>query len=85
MHIKARIIPWDDPAFVKAFEEARDRVHEAMVEIDGAVAGAQVQHLLREAGYPDARVEVVQSVDESLEHTSHWEVLRDGQAPGALR
>ncbi len=78
MHIKARITPWDDPAFVKAFEEARHRVHEAGDGMDGTVAGAQVQHLLREAGYPDARVEVVQSVDEKLENTSHWEVLRDG-------
>ena len=78
MHIKARITPWDDPAFVKAFELARDRVHEADDVLDGTIAGAQVQHLLREAGYPNARVEVVQTVDEKLEHTSHWEVLRDG-------
>lgn len=78
MHIKARITPWDDPAFVKAFEEARARVHEAEDVPDGTIAGARVQHLLREAGYPQARVEVIQTVDEKLEHTSHWEVVRDG-------
>ena len=78
MHIKARITPWDDPAFVKAFDMARDRVHEADDVLDGTIAGEQVQHLLREAGYPQARVEVIQSVDEKLEHTSHWEVRRDG-------
>ncbi len=78
MHIKARITPWDDPAFVKAFEVARDRVHEAEDVLDGTIAGARVQHLLREAGYPQARVEVIQSVDEKLEHTSHWDVVRDG-------
>jgi hypothetical protein len=78
MHIKARITPWDDPAFVKAFEEARDQVHEAGDVVDGTIAGEQVQHLLREAGYPQARVVVVQTVDEKLEHVSHWEVLRNG-------
>lgn len=78
MHIKARITPWDDPAFVKAFDEARDLVHEAEDEIDGTIAGERVQHLLREAGYPQARVVVIQTVDEKLEHTSHWDVLRDG-------
>ncbi len=77
MNIKARIDPWDDPEFVKAFERARDEVHASDVA-DGAAAGAQVQHLLREAGYPDATVEVVRTVEEALEHTSHWLVSRDG-------
>ena len=78
MHIKARITPWDDMAFVKAFEQARDEVHAAHDEPDGTRAGEVVQHLLHEAGYPNARVDVVQSVDEKLEHTSHWLVNRDG-------
>jgi len=78
MHIKARITPWDDRAFVKAFEHARDTVHEAEDVPDGTKAGAMVQHLLREAGYPNARVEVIQTVGEKLEHTSHWLVTRDG-------
>ncbi len=78
VHIKARITPWDDPAFVKAFEHARDHVHGAESNLDGTAYGARVQHLLREGGYPNARVEVIQSVDEKLEHTSHWVVTRDG-------
>jgi hypothetical protein len=78
MHIKARITPWDDRAFVKAFEAARDEIHSAADQPDGTKAGELVQHLLREAGYPNARVEVLQSVDEKLEHTSHWLVDRDG-------
>ena len=77
MHIKARITQWDDRAFVQAFEHARDSVHQEDAP-DGARAGARVQHLLREAGYPDARVEVIQTVDEKLRHTSHWLVSRDG-------
>ncbi len=78
MHIKARIIPWDDQAFVKAFERARDEVHVAQGQPDGVRAGAFVQHLLREAGFPNARVEVIQTVNEKLQHTSHWLVSRDG-------
>jgi hypothetical protein len=78
MHIKARITPWDDMAFVKAFEHARDEVHGARDELDGTKAGAVVQRLLREAGYPLARVDVIQTVNEKLEHTSHWLVSRDG-------
>lgn len=78
VHIKARIFPWDDPAFVKAFEHARDLVHGAQGHPDGTAAGAQVQQLLRVAGYPEARVDVIQSVDEKLAHTSHWLVTRDG-------
>ncbi len=77
MNIKARITPWDDPVFVKAFEHARDEVHASDIA-DGDAAGAQVQHLLREAGYPEARVEVGRTVQEALEHTSHWIVTRDG-------
>jgi hypothetical protein len=78
MHIKARITPWDDPTFVKAFELARDEVHAARGHPDGATAGAMVQRLLHAAGFPNARVEVIQSVNEKLQHTSHWLVSRDG-------
>lgn len=78
MHIKARITPWDDPAFVRAFEQARDEVHHDAGEPDGTKAGALVQHRLHELGFPNARVDVIQTVDEKLEHTSHWLVTRDG-------
>jgi hypothetical protein len=77
MHIKARITPWDDRTFVQAFEKARDSVHEEHAA-DGTRAGARVQHLLREAGFPHASVQVIQTVDEKLLHTSHWLVCRDG-------
>jgi hypothetical protein len=78
MHIKARITPWDDRAFVRAFEQAREAVRGAQGSPDGARAGAQVQLLLHDAGYPLARVDVIQSVDEKLQHISHWLVSRDG-------
>lgn len=76
-HIKASITPWDDTEFLKAFELARDEAH-GMAEADGPKAGALVQHRLREAGYPNATVEVIRTAAEALEHTSHWTVRRDG-------
>ncbi len=76
-HIRAKITPWDDPAFVRAFEDARDATaHEGFD--DGPKAGAHVQQLLREAGYPKATVEVARTVREALDQTSHWTVSRDG-------
>lgn len=76
-HIKAKITPWDDPAFVRAFESARDRTA-GEGGGDGAKAGARVEHLLRDAGYPNARVDVIRTAREALEGTSHWIVTRDG-------
>jgi hypothetical protein len=78
MHIRARITPWDDRAFVMAFELAREAVRGTGASPEGAQAGARVQSMLHDAGYPLARVDVIQSVDEKLAQTSHWLVRRDG-------
>ena len=74
--IRAKITPWDDPAFVRAFETARQVVAADGVP-DGPRSAARVEHLLREAGYPQARVEVIRTVQEALDQTSHWIVTRD--------
>jgi len=76
-HIKAKITPWDDPAFVRAFEAARDQTA-LDGYADGIKAGSRVEHLLREAGYPTATVDVIRTAREALEQTSHWIVTRDG-------
>lgn len=80
MHIKAKLTPWDDTAFVRAFETARDEVHalELLEGLEDPKAAEHVQHRLREAGYRNATVEVVRTLTEALEHTSHWLVRRDG-------
>jgi hypothetical protein len=76
-HTKTKITPWDDPAFVRTFEQVRDAVaREGRGE--GPTAAAEVQRCLREAGYPHARVDVVRSAAEALEKVSHWIVSRDG-------
>jgi hypothetical protein len=73
---RAKITPWDDRQFVRAFEAARERIHLAGVA-DGPMAAAKVERLLRDGGYPDARVDVIRTVKEALEQTSHWIVTRD--------
>jgi len=78
VHVKARLHPWSDPDFVRAFEHARDEVEASGCCPDGPQAAARVQQLLRAAGYPSARVEVQRTVEEALEHVSHWSVSRDG-------
>lgn len=78
LHIKAKLSPWDDPDFVRAFERAREETEESGCCPDGPRAAERVQHLLREAGYPAALVEVHQTVEETLDHVSHWSVTRDG-------
>jgi len=79
-HIKAKITPWDDPAFVRAFEHARGLAAGEGFD-DGPIGAAHVERLLREAGYPKATVDVIRTVREALEHSPHWIVSRDGQ-PG---
>ena len=77
-HISARLEPWDDPAFVRAYEQAHDALTGSGESPDGPAAAAQVEHLLHEAGYPHARVTVERTVDEALAHVAHWTVRRDG-------
>lgn len=76
-HIKAKITPWDDPEFVRAFERARDQTAREGYA-DGPAAGSRTEHLLRDAGYPKATVDVIRTVREALDQTSHWIVTRDG-------
>jgi hypothetical protein len=76
--IKARLTPWDDPRFVGTFEHARDEVERSGCCPEGPAAAARVQELLREAGFPNAVVDVERTVEEALSHVSHWDVRRDG-------
>ena len=78
VHIKARLTPWDDVQFVRAFERARDEVGRLGGCPDGPAAAECVQQLLRGGGYPDATVEVERSVAEALSRIAHWDVRRNG-------
>lgn len=73
-----RLIPWQDRAFVRAFDRARELVVAEGLTINGPKAAARAEELLRAAGFPRARVEVTRSVDEALAHAAHWTVWREG-------
>jgi hypothetical protein len=75
--IQAKITPWDDPAFVRAFEQARDEIEQSGCCPEGPEAASEVQRRLRQGGYPSASVEVIRTAREALAHTSHWIVTRD--------
>ncbi len=77
VRIKAKITPWDDPDFVRAFERARAEMDRSGCCPEGPQAAAEVQRMLHDAGFPNARVEVDRTVQEALEHTSNWTVRRD--------
>ena len=76
IHIKAKIIPWDDPVFVRAFELARDAVDCGPTPY--AACGPEVERRLRSAGYPHCTVTVEHTVQEAMAHSARWEVRRDG-------
>ena len=75
-HIRATLTPWDDLVFTRAYEAAR---HQA-AETEGADAlhlAIRVEQLLREAGYPEARIMVERTVEQALTHNEHWTITRD--------
>jgi len=78
LHVKARLIPWDDRAFVEAFERSHAEVVTSGCCPEGPAAAARVQAMLRAGGYPRAWIRVERSVDEALEHVAHWTIIRDG-------
>lgn len=83
--IKVCIDAWDDPEFRSAFERAYERVAAEGLAVDTPEAAHRAQHLLEDAGYPGARVELERSVDEALAHSAHWMVYRGVPAATASR
>lgn len=77
-HIRAELIPWDDPQFVEEYERAREHAIGEGLTIYGPKAAARVEQLLRASGYPRATVDVERTVDEALDHAGRWTVRRDG-------
>lgn len=84
-HVRAELIPWDDPAFVHEYERAREQAASEGLTIYGPKAAARVEHLLRSRGYLRAVVEVERTVDEALAHAARWVVRRDGPEEARAR
>jgi hypothetical protein len=78
IELSVRIVEWDDPAFVRAFEAAREQVHREGLTVNGPKAAARAEELLRAAGYPRARIACQRSIEEAMAHAAHWVVRRDG-------
>ena len=76
VHVKAKLIPWDDPGIVRAFEHARAAVEASGCCPKGMDAAVRVEHLLGETGFPAARVSIERTVPEALEHVAHETVRR---------
>ena len=76
--LRVRLIPWDDPDFIHAFETAREQVRAEGLTVNGPKACARVEELLREAGYPRVTVDCERTADEAMAHIAHWTVRRDG-------
>lgn len=77
--VKVRIIPWDDRAFVRAFNRAHADVVAEGLTINGPRAAAAAESRLRERGYANARIDVERTVEEALAHGARWTVWRDGR------
>jgi hypothetical protein len=76
--LRVRLIPWDDTRFVRAFEEAREQIRVEGLVINGPKACARVEELIRDAGFPNVRIDCERTPDEAMAHIAHWTVRRDG-------
>jgi hypothetical protein len=81
VHLRTKLIPWQDAGFVRAFEKAYAAIVAEGLLINGPRAAARLEDLLRSAGYPHVSVTVERTVDEALRHAARWTVRRDGLDP----
>ncbi len=80
-HMELKIVEWDDIPFRKTAEDALARVRRnGPPEMDAARVAADLQVLVRAAGYRSAIVISHQTVDDALAHVSHLEVRRESVA-----
>ncbi len=77
-NLKVKLIPWDDPAFLAAFERARTGVEARGLSLDGPAGALALQNALRADGYPKAICYCERNVEEALAHQARCVVRRDG-------
>jgi hypothetical protein len=76
--ISLQVVPWDDPAFMAAFDRGRTAVEGQGLTLDDPRGQLALQSALRADGYPNAVVVGHRSVDDALEHSARCLVRRDG-------
>jgi hypothetical protein len=85
VEVKVKLVPWDDPSFVTAFEAAAADLRERGLPLDTAVGSLALQRELRARGFPDATAYCERTVDEALANQLRCVVTRDGGDPVSLR
>jgi hypothetical protein len=80
-----KLVPWDDQAFVRAYEAAAAELATMGVSLERPDAPVELQRRLRGQGYPNATCYCERSVDLALARRSRCVVSRDGDAPVPLQ
>ena len=81
--VRIRLEPQDDRAFHEVFDLAVAAASAHPNELDAPESARLAEGFLRGHGYPAATVDYSRSIDEYLEHISHWFVWRDGREGNA--
>jgi hypothetical protein len=84
-HVTFRLVPWDDRDFTAAFERAAGLLRGQGIDLHTPAGSLQLQHQIRNEGYPNATAWCERNVDEALSHHARCVVSRDGSRPEPLR
>jgi hypothetical protein len=84
VRVKVKLIPWDDRAFVAAFETAAASIESQGLRLDAADGALALQRELRASGFPNATCYCERTVEEALAQQARCVVTRDGTTPVAL-
>ncbi|HEY7735571.1 MAG TPA: hypothetical protein VH813_02130 [Candidatus Limnocylindrales bacterium] len=77
--VTVKVIPWDDPEFVRAFETAAAATRSTGLALNTADGALAIQRELRANGFPNATCYCERTVDEALARRTRCVVTRDGQ------
>jgi hypothetical protein len=83
VQVKVKLVPWDDPPFVAAFQAAAARLEEQGLRLDTATGALALQRELRTAGFANATCYCERTVEEALANATRCVVTRDGP-PAAI-
>jgi len=81
VHVKVKLVPWDDPPFAAAFQAAAARLEEQGLRLDTASGALALQRELRANGFSNATCYCERTVDEALADQTRCVVSRDGPSP----
>jgi hypothetical protein len=77
-HHSVKVVPWDDPDFVHAYERAAGELAAMGMTLEHPGAPVEIQRRLRGDGYPNATCYCERTVELALARQSRCVVTRDG-------